>query len=134
LVTRRWGAQRCVPDIAILLKLVQLIYASLPEANLNFSKVWSTSLAIESALTVSLHPCFNPTKYYFLCETISLEDIDLRVAPEALEIRLCEHSLYRHEYISSPPLQDLRVMIVEDEGPLAEVEESDLSFQVNPWH
>ena len=54
----------------------------------------------------------------------------MRVAPESPEIRLVDHSLYRHEYISCPPLQDLRVMIVEDEGPLEDADESDLSFLV----
>jgi len=101
-----------------------------PKAKLNFSEIWSTSLAITSVLRVSLHPCFNPTKYYFLSETKSFKDITLRVAPESPEIRLADHSLYRHEYISCPPLQDLRVMIIEDEGPLVDVDESDLSFLI----
>ena len=102
----------------------------MPIAKLNFSEIWSTSLAITSVLMVSLHPCFLPPKYYFLSETKSFKDITLRVAPESPEIRLADHSLYRHEYISCPPLQDLRVMILEDEGLLEDVDESDRSFLV----
>ena len=111
----------------ILLKNFSLY---IPTAKLNFSEVWSTSQAITSVLRVSLHPCFTPIKYYFLSETKSFKDITLRVAPESPEIRLVDHSLYRHEYISCPPLQDLRVIFLDDEGPRNDADGSDLSFLV----
>lgn len=96
---------------------------------LNFSRVWSTSSAIKDALTVKLHPCFVPTKYYFLNETISHTDITVRVAPNEPEIHLFEHRLYENEFLTCPPLQDVRVRIAEAEGPLGEF--ADIAFLVS---
>lgn len=58
--------------------------------------------------------------YLFLCDTKSTKDLRLRVVsnrPDS-DILLFKNRLYMHEYLTHPPLRDLRVCIKEDEGPL----------------
>lgn len=128
----RWSTQRHVPLYSGYCSYSEILNVSVFIVNLDFSKIWPTSLAITSALKVTLHPCFTPINYIFLDTAKSSKDVSLRVAPDAADIGLFDHRLYRHEYISSPPLQELRVMIVDDDGPLANVDASYLSFLVSP--
>jgi hypothetical protein len=64
-------------------------------------------------------------KYHFLRETKTFMDVRLRVAPSQSKI-LCKNRLYMHEYLTHPPLRELRVCIKEDEGPL--YENGDVAF------
>jgi len=56
----------------------------------------------------------------YLSKTSTFEMVHLRVAKNHPEILLCQHRLYIHEYATSPPLDELHVMIKEDEGPLVD--------------
>jgi hypothetical protein len=76
---------------------------------------------------VALHPVFLSMGWMFLSETMSFEKVHLCVAENKPEILLCEHRLYLHEYVTSPPLDKLHVVIKEDEGPL---HEGDVTFRV----
>jgi hypothetical protein len=84
----------------------------------NFSKIWSVSSAICNAVKVEGHPTLVTQKHLSLHETKTFKDVRLNVAPNRAEILLCKNRLYLHEYLTHPPLRDLRVCIMEDEGPL----------------
>ncbi|KAH9921067.1 hypothetical protein B0H21DRAFT_767146 [Amylocystis lapponica] len=89
-----------------------------PKKNLDFSRAYSVGGAILKDVKVALHPSFDPARYLYLCETKSFDQVKLRVARKEPDILLCENRLYMHEYATSPPLKELRVLIKEDEGVL----------------
>jgi hypothetical protein len=54
----------------------------------------------------------------FLDRTPAFEMAQVRVAKDEPAVLLCQHRLYIHEYATSPPLDELHVSIMEDEGPI----------------
>jgi hypothetical protein len=64
----------------------------------------------------------------FLRKTSALEIAQLRVAEDEPELLLYQHRLYVHEYATSPPLDELHVMIREDEGP---IDDGRVAFRVS---
>jgi hypothetical protein len=64
----------------------------------------------------------------FLCEQTSFKQVRLRVAKNKRDILLMNHRLYLHEYATSPPLRELRISIMADEGP---IENGDVAFRVS---
>jgi len=88
-----------------------------PKGNFDFSKIWSVSSAIRNAVGVGVHPAMVTQNYLFLCDAKTFEDVHLRVAQDQPEILLCRHPLYMHEYLTHPPLQKLRVLMREHQGP-----------------
>ena len=95
----------------------------------NFSKIWSASSAVRHAVKVEGHPTLVTQEYLFLRQTKTFKDVRLRVAPNQPDILLCKHRLYMHEYLTHPPLRELRVLIKEDQGPL--YESGDVAFLVS---
>lgn len=63
-----------------------------------------------------------------LYKTPAFEMVQLRVAKDEPELLLYQHRLYIHEYATSPPLDELHVMIREDEGPIYD---GDVAFRVS---
>lgn len=122
-----WSLDGGEPKSANLMYFSQA-WLILPTEGLNFTSVLSTSPAIVAATEVKMHPCFMPLKYYYMCEIRSWNDFTLRIGPGEPEINFSNHRLYQHEYLTSPPLRDLRVQITEDEGPLADI--NDIGFMV----
>ncbi|KIM82098.1 hypothetical protein PILCRDRAFT_820996 [Piloderma croceum F 1598] len=102
-----------------------------PREKFNFSKVWSTSLAIRNAVKFEGHPTLVTQSYLFLRETKRFQDVRLRVAPNKPQILLWKNRLYMHEYLTHPPLRKLRVYIKEDEGPLDEDGDVTVAFVIS---
>jgi F-box domain len=96
------------------------------EENLDFSKIWPISSAVEEALCVDLHPSFTVSRHIFLSEEKSFEQVHLRIARKS-HILLVNHRLYVYEYATSPPLDELRIMIKSD-GSIAH---NDVTFRVS---
>lgn len=96
----------------------------------DFSKVWSVGQAIKETLTVDVHPAINTQKYLILKDTSHYKDLKICVAPNQ-EIHLFNHRLYMHEFLTHPPLKELRVIFKEDEGPLNQQNDTKVVFVVS---
>ena len=66
--------------------------------------------------------------WMYLRKTSAFEMVQLRVAKDEPELLLYQHRLYIHEYATSPPLDELHVMIKEDQGPIYD---GDVAFRVS---
>jgi hypothetical protein len=113
-------------DSRSLSHVLALQRASWVFAGFDFSKIWSVSSAIREAVGVEVHPTLVTQGYTFFGETKTFEDIRLHVAPHQPDILLCENRLYMHEYLTHPPLSELRVLIKEKRGPFDE--DGDVAF------
>lgn len=94
---------------------------------MKFQKVWSISSAIQKGVDVDLHPSFVSGKYHFLARSKTFADVKLQVAEKFPEIRLTQHRLYPHEFVTCPPLRELRILIKEDDGP---IQHGDVAYRV----
>jgi hypothetical protein len=72
------------------------------------------------------HPTLVTQDYIFFGKTKTFKDVRLRVARHEPEILLCENRLYMHEYLTHPPLSELRVLVKEERGPIDE--DGDVAF------
>lgn len=86
------------------------------------------SSATKQGVTVDIYPTMVTQKYLFPCKTKVWTDVRLHVA-RGREILLCKNRLYMHEFLTDPPLNELRVLITEDEGPLHR--RGDVAFKVS---
>ena len=77
-------------------------------------------------MKVEGHPTLVTQGYIFFGQTKTFEDVRLRVACGEPEILLSQNRLYTHEYLTHPPLSELRVIIKEEKGPLDE--DGDVAF------
>lgn len=64
------------------------------------------------------HPTLESQTYFTLWEWRSFDEVRIYVEPDQPGILLCRNRLYMHEYITHPPLSELRVCIKEDEGTI----------------
>ena len=86
--------------------------------------------AIRGSLSVDVHPTINTQKYLILDEIQHYKDLMICVSPNQ-EIHLFNHRLYMHEFLTHPPLKELRVIFKEDEGPLNDSNDVKVVFVVS---
>lgn len=77
-----------------------------------------------------MHPTITTQKYLILGRTRHFKNLTIYVSPNQ-EIRLFDHRLYMHEFLTHPPLKELRVIFQEDEGPLNDHNDIILVFVVS---
>ena len=123
-----WSHDGGIPKGEFRRKHIQIALYTNPGGLDDFSKVISITSAIREKLPVALHPVFEAMGYMYLSQTSTFEMVHLRVAKNEPDILLCQHRLYIHEYVTSPPLDELHVMIKEDEGPVVD---GDVAFRVS---
>lgn len=104
-------------------------YLSACTGKYDLSTVCSVRRAIRESLSVDVHPAINTQKYLILKDT-HYEDLTIRVSPNQ-EIHLFKHRLYMHEFLTHPPLKELRVSFIEDEGPLNQESDERAVFVVS---
>lgn len=75
--------------------------------DLQFADLWNTSAAIKLEKACKLHPTFVHRKYFSFGQRRSQQTIRLRVAKDQ-EIFLFKNRLYANEYLTYPPLKDVR--------------------------
>ncbi|KAH9942859.1 hypothetical protein B0H21DRAFT_749767 [Amylocystis lapponica] len=87
-----------------------------PKGTLDFAKVWPIDAAIREDIVVDLHPVFEPCWFLFLEDAPCFDDATMLVAPHT-PILLGRNHLYMHEFLTSPPMEELRIRFGVD--PLA---------------
>jgi hypothetical protein len=71
---------------------------------------------------VDVHPTLETQKLFTLRERRSFDEVRIYVARHQPGVLLCRNRLYMHEYVTHPPLRELRICLREYEGTLLDGE------------